>query len=185
MKKLLLLISATCFAACGKDSNETKPQTPVEVTPSALSLNGFSPSLELLQTGCDFQKSFVQWFAEAHLKGVEVKDLECKDAALEEVNLPSKWNLLEGKCKNDSCTFYTFELTKGDRSTRLLGLLSREGEKVFGVINTADNVDYVIFSSMSKEDKGYYDRNLSRALTPEIPLISLTFTEAIQKALER
>ena len=175
----LLMMLTLCACGGGDDSPVTASQT----APAPLSLEGFVAPSQLLNDACAFQKSFVGWFAQRTAADIVVSDETCSDASYQAGAYPEEFRDLEGRCTAEHCTVHSFTLSKGSQSQKFMGLLLRRSGKSMGLIIPLQPHAFTVYVSRKPVASSYYLANQAKAFASYLPLISLTFSEAVNRNL--
>ncbi len=175
--KRIFWIFTVLLAACNPDKDDKK-QIGVEVQPLPLETLGLQSSQ--IEDGCDFQTSFVQWFVSNQTPELTLKDAQCGDSRSD--NLPEDFAMLKGKCAS-VCSVYVFSLQdKENKMHHFYSMVSmtKENRRV-GYLTTSDYGPYSLYDKAGVYEADAYNMNISKAPSPKLPLIALTFSEALKK----
>ncbi len=182
---LFLILLSLGAARCGGSAADMRGAPEPEITPVALPLDGLDELIpgSLLTRGetCSFQQMFVSWFARRYVFGSQISETSCRDAKSQAPAFPDEFKDLEGRCTSEVCTVYTFKLTQGSRSQKFMGLVLGSAEQPMGLMVPLQPHSFTVYSLAKPVAASYYEANERKAFASPLPLISLTFSEAVKK----
>lgn len=179
MRKLAVAALTILLCSCRPDND---PKAPVEAMTEVkpLDLGGFTSALLQLSDECSFQRSFVQWFVIKYSPELVVTEGGCGSAATAD----PKYSKFASQCdEGKGCRYYTFVLNERNGSvTQYYGLIKdTETGRRQGMIATLDESRFVMFVVPVDFPEKEYRENSSKAPNPNLPLMSVTFNEALKQ----